>query len=317
MASIASVFGRTDYKPLAPLSALLAIALLVGGLAILVLDLGRPDRLLVAVTHQNPRSIFAWNILLYTGFLVVVGGYLATMLNRRLGRHGFGAGFTAFLWRLVLTTGTGCIFGFLAARALFHSAIMAPLFIAMSLAFGLAVFILLLPVAAWLGGARPGPALLQRLGRLLANLRCRQLLSCRGAARRQPLRAGRPGAGAVPAARWRGLSGAAVGRPGSGRDRPAAAARLHRPSDRRRRRRGAGRAGAALSPDHWRPGVPSGPATRPAPAVQLRRRRGRRVCALGTELLLGLGGLAIALLLAMLGCRLFRILPTDLPEPAA
>ena len=101
MASIASVFGRTDYKPLAPLSALLAIALLVGGLAILVLDLGRPDRLLVAVMNQNPRSIFAWNILLYTGFLVVVAGYLATMLNRRLGRHGFRAGFTAFLWRLV------------------------------------------------------------------------------------------------------------------------------------------------------------------------------------------------------------------------
>ena len=35
------------------------------------------------------------------------------------------------------------------------------------------------------------------------------------------------------------------------------------------------------------------------------------------ELLLGLGGVAIALLVAMLGCRLFRILPTDLPEPAA
>ena len=41
------------------------------------------------------------------------------------------------------------------------------------------------------------------------------------------------------------------------------------------------------------------------------------------ELLLGLGGVAIALLLLviaappLLGCRLFRILPTDLPEPAA
>ncbi|MXY14809.1 MAG: molybdopterin oxidoreductase, partial [Proteobacteria bacterium] len=50
VASISSVFGKVDYKPLARLSALLAIALLVGGLVILVLDLGRPDRLIIAMT---------------------------------------------------------------------------------------------------------------------------------------------------------------------------------------------------------------------------------------------------------------------------
>jgi molybdopterin-containing oxidoreductase family membrane subunit len=45
LASVASVFGKQAYKPLARFSAILAIALLVGGLAILLLDLGRPDRL--------------------------------------------------------------------------------------------------------------------------------------------------------------------------------------------------------------------------------------------------------------------------------
>ncbi|MCW8953178.1 MAG: polysulfide reductase NrfD, partial [Rhodospirillales bacterium] len=67
VASISSVFGRNVYKPLAPLSALLSISLLAGGLAVLVLDLGRPDRLIVAMTHYNFKSIFAWNIYLYTG----------------------------------------------------------------------------------------------------------------------------------------------------------------------------------------------------------------------------------------------------------
>ena len=43
VASIASVFGRDLYKPLARLSGLLALTLLAGGLAVLVLDLGRPD----------------------------------------------------------------------------------------------------------------------------------------------------------------------------------------------------------------------------------------------------------------------------------
>lgn len=67
VASIASVFGKTAYKPLSRLSGLLALALLLGGLAALVLDLGRPDRLIVAMTTYNFKSIFAWNIYLYIG----------------------------------------------------------------------------------------------------------------------------------------------------------------------------------------------------------------------------------------------------------
>ena len=47
LASLASVFNRAEYKPLARFSAVLAIALLIGGLGILLLDLGRPDRLIV------------------------------------------------------------------------------------------------------------------------------------------------------------------------------------------------------------------------------------------------------------------------------
>ncbi len=82
VASISSVFGKTPYKPLARLSGLLAIALLVGGLAVLVLDLGRPDRLIVAMTNYNFKSIFAWNIFLYTGFMAIVGVYLWMMMER-------------------------------------------------------------------------------------------------------------------------------------------------------------------------------------------------------------------------------------------
>ena len=52
-ASVSSVFGRTAYQPLARLSGLLAVALLSGGLMVLVLDLGRPDRLIVALTSYN------------------------------------------------------------------------------------------------------------------------------------------------------------------------------------------------------------------------------------------------------------------------
>jgi Ni/Fe-hydrogenase subunit HybB-like protein len=167
VASIGSVFGKAAYKPLAPLSGLLAIALLVGGLAILVLDLGRPDRLIVAMTKYNFKSIFAWNIFLYTGFLAVVAVYLWMLMERQMNRFGKPAGLLAFLWRLILTTGTGSIFGFLVARQAFDAAIMAPMFIVMSFSFGLAIFLLVLMAAYGWTGRPLGDALVRRLKNLL------------------------------------------------------------------------------------------------------------------------------------------------------
>jgi molybdopterin-containing oxidoreductase family membrane subunit len=167
VASISSVFGKVPYKPLARLSGLLAIALLVGGLMVLVLDLGRPDRLIVAMTKYNFKSIFAWNIFLYTGFMVIVGVYLWMMMERRMNHFTRMSGLFAFIWRLILTTGTGSIFGFLVARQAYDSAVMAPMFVIMSFSFGLAIFILVL-MAACKWSERPlGNAILYRLKNLL------------------------------------------------------------------------------------------------------------------------------------------------------
>lgn len=166
VASMSSVFGKTAYKPLAPLSGLMAITLLIGGLMVLVLDLGRPDRLIVAMTYYNFKSIFAWNMILYNGFLALVIIYLWTLMQRKMNKHTKVAGFFAFIWRLALTTGTGSIFGFIVAREYYDAAIMAPMFIIMSFSFGLALFlIVLLATYKWTG--RPiGSFIVTRLQRL-------------------------------------------------------------------------------------------------------------------------------------------------------
>lgn len=140
IASMGSVFGKAIYKARAPLSGLLSIAMLAGGLMVLLLDLGRPDRLIVAITHYNFKSIFAWNIILYTGLFAIVAVYLWTMMERRMNVYSKPAGFTAFIWRIILTTGTGSIFGFLVARQGFGTAVLAPLFVVMSFGWGMAVF---------------------------------------------------------------------------------------------------------------------------------------------------------------------------------
>lgn len=140
VASIGSVFGKAIYKARAPLASLLSIAMLAGGLTVLMLDLGRPDRIIVAATNFNLTSVFAWNVVLYSGMFSLVIIYLWTMMERRMNPWNKTAGFAVFAWRFILTTGTGLIFAFLTARQAYGSAILPPMFIVLSFAWGLAVF---------------------------------------------------------------------------------------------------------------------------------------------------------------------------------
>jgi len=171
VASIGSVMGKADYKPMGRLSCLLAVSLLAGGLAVLVLDLGRSDRLDVAATHFNFTSIFAFNIFLYTGFFGFCVLYLWAMMDPKLAAFYKPIAVGAFVWRLILTTGSGSILGFLVSRTGYHSALIAPMFIAFSLSLGLAAFILAMTAIDVATGrlAMPEP-LLRRMRNLLGIL---------------------------------------------------------------------------------------------------------------------------------------------------
>ncbi|MDO8351758.1 MAG: NrfD/PsrC family molybdoenzyme membrane anchor subunit [Gallionella sp.] len=140
VSSIGSVFNKPAYKARAPLAGLLSIAMLAGGLTVLMLDLGRPDRIIVAATNFNLTSVFAWNVVLYSVMFAAVVAYLWTMMEARMQPWSKQAGFVVFIWRFALTTGTGVIFSFLVARQAYGSAILPPMFIVISFAWGLAVF---------------------------------------------------------------------------------------------------------------------------------------------------------------------------------
>jgi len=167
IASIGSVFGKAVYKARAPLAGLLSIAMLAGGLTVLMLDLGRPDRIIVAATNYNITSVFAWNVVLYSGMFSLVLVYLWTMMERRMNQWSKPAGFAVFAWRFILTTGTGLIFAFLTARQAYGSALLPPMFIVLSFAWGLAVFLVAqTAIYAW-NEKKLDPAILQRTKNLL------------------------------------------------------------------------------------------------------------------------------------------------------
>ena len=168
VASIGSVFGKPMYKARAPLSGLLALAMMAGGLAVLAADLGRPDRLIVAMTHFNFKSIFALNMMFYSGFFAIVAAYLVTLMDHSLSGYNKVIGFLAFFWRLALTTATGSIFGFLVARTAYGSALMAPMFIIYSFAYGLAAFLIVQGSMYSWNGLQLDARILARMKNLLA-----------------------------------------------------------------------------------------------------------------------------------------------------
>lgn len=171
VASVGSVFRKADFQPLGRLSVVLAFALLAGGLSILVLDLGRADRLMITMQYTNFTSVFAWNVWIYQVFFAATVVYLWVMMDPAVTRFYRPTAVFAFLWRLGMTTGTGSVLGFLVSRALFRTAIMAPAFVALSLSLGTAIFVIVMLLFERFEG-RPAttPALLRHFRGLLAVL---------------------------------------------------------------------------------------------------------------------------------------------------
>ncbi|HIJ82623.1 MAG: Polysulfide reductase, NrfD [Magnetococcales bacterium] len=142
LGSMSTVFASIQFKQFTRFSAFLAIVLLAGGLTVLLLDLGRPERLLLPMLYMNFRSMFTWNVFLYSGFFVLCLLYLWSMFEYKQFTKVVGS--AAFAWRVILTTGTGSIFGVVQARDVFHSAITGPMFVAVSLTSGTALSTIIL-----------------------------------------------------------------------------------------------------------------------------------------------------------------------------
>ena len=143
IATLGTVFKIPIYQAQGRLSLLLAASLLIGGLVVILLDLGRIDHVIeMAKGALNFSSVFAWNVILYSGFIAIVGVYLWTMMDRnKLAQSKYKPmGWVNFLWRIILTTGTGSIFGVLLARQSYEVIAMVPLFLACSYLFGTAVY---------------------------------------------------------------------------------------------------------------------------------------------------------------------------------
>ncbi len=143
LSAMSSVFGKVEYKPFARIAALMAVLLIVAGLMAIILDWGRPDRILVPFFHFQPRSMFSLNAILYNSYMAVCLVYLWAMFNDK--KHLIKIlGLMAVFIAIGVHSGTGAIFGFVYVRELYNSPLLAPSFIAAALSSGTALMILVL-----------------------------------------------------------------------------------------------------------------------------------------------------------------------------
>lgn len=144
MASSAEVFGVRSLQPLSRLGVLTAAACVAVAAAIIIPDLGRPDRILNLFVHPHWTSPLVWDVLIISVYFVFSVVDLA-VLSRR-GRPGSARAralrvlaYVGLPTAVLLHSITAWIFGLQIARSWWNTALMAPLFVTSAILSGTAL----------------------------------------------------------------------------------------------------------------------------------------------------------------------------------
>ncbi|MEI8255002.1 MAG: NrfD/PsrC family molybdoenzyme membrane anchor subunit [Deltaproteobacteria bacterium] len=138
------------------LAELLAIAVLISCLLFVTVDIGRPDRawhLIPMLGRLNfPVSMLAWDVVVVSGYLVI-NLYVATYLlfNKFIGRKPTKAFYwpvviIGMVWAIGIHTVTAFLYSSLGGRPAWHSAVLAPRFLASAFASGPCLMIIVLMI---------------------------------------------------------------------------------------------------------------------------------------------------------------------------
>jgi molybdopterin-containing oxidoreductase family membrane subunit len=166
LSAMSSVFGKKEFKPFSRMAALLAILLIIAALMAIILDWGRPDRLMLPFFYFQPRSMFSLNAILYSAYVGLCGIYLWAMFNDK-GKLEKLLGISAVFLAVLVHSGTGAIFGFVYVRELYNSPLLSPAFIAAALSSGTAMMIIMIHGTFKLTGRHVDAKLIYSLAKLM------------------------------------------------------------------------------------------------------------------------------------------------------
>src|SRR4051794_12605072 len=145
VSSSATVFNIPAFKVVAkPATILSTVCIMVAGLFIMI-DIGSPERVLNLLLHSQFKSPLMWDVCVITLYLTIniVYLYLMTRPKPDPKKMKF-MSCVALPVAILVHSVTAWIFGLQIARDGWHSALMAPLFVASALDSGLALLIIVL-----------------------------------------------------------------------------------------------------------------------------------------------------------------------------
>lgn len=180
VATAPKALGLGGFGGVTKLSAWIALRSAVVAVAFVVVDLGQPLRLWEMLAYSNLGSPLMWDIVVISVYLVLGIVYL-WMLRRADGGSVSDkavriVSVVVFAVALVVIVVDGWIFGLMPARAMWHTALLAPWFVSSALVSGTAV---VLVTATWLGRAGYvsfGGSNAAKLAKLLAAFVCVDLM---------------------------------------------------------------------------------------------------------------------------------------------
>ncbi len=140
VSALAGVFNIKKYKIFSRMAAFLAIGWIIAALLNIAMDIGKYSHFMNAVRCFNPTSIFSWNAFLYSSYFVVCAIYLLVQFEEMDRATRFMAGVAVF-WAVLVHSGTGAIYGYIYSRELYHSALLAPMFIICAITSGLGLLL--------------------------------------------------------------------------------------------------------------------------------------------------------------------------------
>lgn len=202
VASLAYVFNLKEYKPIARIAELLAIMCLIMAMIFVTLDVGRPERLANIVLFGNPWSPLVWDFIVIMIYLAIclVYGYLGTRsdivaamkaIPKRARLYRMLAlwytdvspearkkdertlriiAMAALPMAIALHSVTAWILGLMKAQPGWHTALLAPLFVASAIISGLALVVVATVASRRFLHVQIPDALISRLGRFLVWL---------------------------------------------------------------------------------------------------------------------------------------------------
>ena len=169
----AYIFHRDDIKEVVLIADTMAIAAVTMAILFVVADLGRPDRLWHLIPgigrFHFPESMLAWDVVVLCGYLALNAGISFYIIycdyrgwEPRLALY-FPFVILAIVWALAIHTVTAFLYAANTGRAFWHTALLAPRFIASAFASGPALMIVGLQIIRRLGNHPVRPSVIHHL----------------------------------------------------------------------------------------------------------------------------------------------------------